>query len=82
MIRFADNQNGYREFIQKVPIPVEMNELKVWFKRRKKDRQKWEDTKMITPQKSSQKTNREPNLNLLGCSQFDLNLFREGTIKL
>ena len=37
---------------------------------------------MITPQKSSQKTNREPNLNLLGCSQFDLNLFREGTIKI
>ena len=36
---------------------------------------------MITPQKSSQKTNREPNLNLLGCSQFDLNLFREGMIK-
>ena len=35
---------------------------------------------MITPQKS-QKTNREPNLNLLGCSQFDLNLFREGTIQ-
>ena len=35
---------------------------------------------MITPQKSSQKTNREPNLNLLGCSQFDLNLFREGRI--
>ena len=35
---------------------------------------------MITPQKS-QKTNREPNLNLLGCSQFDLNLFREGLIQ-
>ena len=27
MIRFADNQNGYREFIQKVPIPVETNEI-------------------------------------------------------
>ena len=27
MIRFADNQNGYREFIQKVTFPIDVNAI-------------------------------------------------------
>ena len=47
-------------------------------KRRKRDRIVWSEAKLIPPQKTQK--SKEPNLNLLGCSPFDLNLFREGRL--
>ena len=65
MTRFLDDPAGYREFIHK---------------RRRRDRLEWGQNKpkLSTQPKSAA---REPNLGLLGTSQFDLNLFREAQVQ-
>ena len=48
-------------------------------KRRRRDRLEWSVTKPLSTQPKN--ANREPNLGLLGTSQFDLNLFREAQVQ-
>ena len=56
---------------------IDLNFSEFIHKRRRRDRLEWNGSKLST----QPKTQKEPNLGLLGTSQFDLNLFREAQVQ-